>query len=101
MSFKNELPGMLDLVTLRRVKAWKDGLAWMRHKNEYHIHRFWSGEARCWIADIPDLKFRSAPGETAAEALREVFLAKEAWLARRRAHQQPIPKPLCRPAICA
>ena len=73
----------------------------MSEMDEYHINLFWSGEDKCWIADIPDLKFCSAHGETPDEALREVMMAKEAWLSCRRAHKQPIPKARYRPAIYA
>jgi predicted RNase H-like HicB family nuclease len=69
--------------------------------SEYHINLFWSEEDGCWIADIPDLKFCSAHGETPDEALREVTIAKKAWLASAKAHKQPIPKPHYRPAIYA
>ena len=68
---------------------------------DYHINLFWSDEDKCWIADIPDLKFCSAHGETAEDALREVMVAKKAWLSSRRAHKQPIPRPRYRPAIYA
>jgi predicted RNase H-like HicB family nuclease len=67
----------------------------------YHINVFWSNEDDCWIADIPDLKFCSAHGETPNEALREVMIAKKAWLASARSHKQRIPKPRYRPAIYA
>ena len=70
----------------------------MRH---YHINLFWSEEDECWIADIPDLKCCSAHGDTPDEALREIMVAKEAWLATARAHKQSIPKPRYRPAIYA
>ncbi len=69
--------------------------------SDYHINLFWSGEDECWIADIPDLKFCSAHGESPDEALREVMIAKKAWLATARAHKQRIPKPRYRPAIYA
>ena len=69
--------------------------------SEYHINLFWSDEDECWIADIPDLKFCSAHGETPDEALREIMVAKKAWLASAKAHKQPIPKPRYRPAIYA
>ena len=73
----------------------------MNPKEQYHINVFWSDDDKCWIADIPDLKFCSAHGESAEEALREVMVAKVAWLASCRAHKRPIPKPLYRPAIYA
>ena len=47
---------------------------------DYHINIFYSEEDEGYIADIPDLESCSAFGETAAEALREVEVAKSAWL---------------------
>ena len=67
--------------------------------SEYHINLFWSDEDECWIADIPDLKFCSAHGETPDEALREVQVAKKAWRASAKAHKQRIPKPTYQPTI--
>ena len=69
--------------------------------SDYHINLFWSVEDECWIADIPDLKFCSAHGGSPDEALREVMIAKKAWLASARAHKLRIPKPRYRPAIYA
>jgi predicted RNase H-like HicB family nuclease len=69
--------------------------------SRYHVNLFWSDDDGCWIADIPDLKFCSAHGERPDEALREVQVAKKAWLASAKAHKQRIPKPIYRPAIYA
>ena len=69
--------------------------------SEYHINLFWSNDDECWIADIPDLKFCSAHGESPDEALREVQIAKQAWLASAKVHKQRIPKPAYRPMIYA
>ncbi len=52
---------------------------------DYHINIFYSEEDEAYIADITDLKFWSAFGETAEEALREVLIAKSAWLEAARA----------------
>ena len=49
----------------------------MRH---YSINIFYSLEDRGYIADIPEMKYCSAFGATPEEALREVQLAKSAWL---------------------
>jgi predicted RNase H-like HicB family nuclease len=68
---------------------------------DYHINLFYSTEDRGYIADIPDLKSCSAFGATPEEALREVQLAKQAWLETFRARKKPIPKPRYRPAIYA
>jgi hypothetical protein len=39
---------------------------------DYHINVFYSEHDRCYIADIPDLKFCSACGANAEEAVHEV-----------------------------
>jgi len=66
---------------------------------DYHINVFYSEEDGGYIADIPDLRFCSAFGATAEEALREVLVAREAWLEAARASGKPIPEPRYRPAI--
>jgi predicted RNase H-like HicB family nuclease len=67
--------------------------------SDYFISIFYSEEDGGYIADIPDLRFCSAFGETPEAALREVQLAKEAWLEAARASGKPIPRPAYRPAI--
>lgn len=66
---------------------------------DYHINIFYSEEDAGYIADIPDLPHCSAFGETPDEALREVEVAKSAWLEVARAEGKPIPVPKYRPAI--
>jgi predicted RNase H-like HicB family nuclease len=66
---------------------------------DYHINVFYSEEDACYIADIPDLRFCSACGDTPEEAVREVLIAKAAWLKVARKRRKPIPKPRYRPAI--
>jgi predicted RNase H-like HicB family nuclease len=66
---------------------------------DYHINIFWSDEDGGYIADIPDLEACSAFGATAEEALREVEIAKAAWIEAARAEGRPIPHPRYRPAI--
>jgi predicted RNase H-like HicB family nuclease len=66
---------------------------------DYHINIFYSDEDEGYIADIPDLKHCSAFGETPEEALRQVLVAKSAWLEAARATGKPIPEPQFRPAI--
>ena len=65
----------------------------------YHINIFYSEEDQGYIADIPDLKYCSAFGDTEEEALQEVLKAKAAWLEIAEAEQRPIPEPRYRPAI--
>jgi predicted RNase H-like HicB family nuclease len=67
--------------------------------SDYHINIFFSEEDGGYIADIPDLDSCSAFGKTAEEALAQVELAKEAWLAAAREAGKPVPPPRYRPAI--
>jgi predicted RNase H-like HicB family nuclease len=56
-----------------------------RPVTDYCVHIFWSEEDGGYIADIPDLACCSAFGDTPEEALRQVAMAKEAWLDAARA----------------
>jgi predicted RNase H-like HicB family nuclease len=66
---------------------------------DYHINIFFSEEDGGYIADIPDLDSCSAFGTTAEEALKQVEIAKAAWMEAARAESKPIPAPRYRPAI--
>ncbi len=66
---------------------------------DYHINVFYSEEDEGYIADIPDLRFCSAFGETPEVALREALEAKKAWLEAAQASGKPIPEPRYCPAI--
>ena len=66
---------------------------------DYHINVFYSDTDECYVADIPDLKFCSAFGETPEVAVREVMEAKTAWLETAKASGKPIPLPAYRPLI--
>lgn len=67
--------------------------------SDYHINVFYSDEDAAYVADIPDLEACSALGATAEEALAEVEIAKEAWMAAAREDGRPVPEPRYRPAI--
>ncbi|MDJ1184272.1 type II toxin-antitoxin system HicB family antitoxin [Roseofilum casamattae] len=60
---------------------------------DYHINIFYSEADEAYIADIPDLKYCSALGETPQEALAEVLQAKVLWLEAARSQGKPIPTP--------
>jgi len=66
---------------------------------DYHINIFYSDDDQGYIADIPDLEYCSAFGETPEKALSEALKAKEAWLSSARENDIEIPAPLYRPAI--
>ncbi|MGH2568247.1 MAG: type II toxin-antitoxin system HicB family antitoxin [Bacteroidota bacterium] len=66
---------------------------------DYHINIFFSDADKGYIADIPDLMYCSAFGETPDDALEEVLKAKKAWLAAAKKNKKPIPKPRYMPLI--
>ena len=66
---------------------------------DYHINIFYSEDDDGYIADIPDLEACSAFGETAEEALKQVEIARKAWLEAAHAEGKAIPEPRYRPAI--
>jgi len=59
----------------------------------YPINLFWSEESGRWIADVPDLRYCSAHGETPEEAAAEAQEAIMLWLETARAEGLPIPRP--------
>lgn len=60
---------------------------------KYRIEIFWSDEDGGYIANVPDLRYCSAFGETYEEALREVLVAMELHLDTLREEGRPIPEP--------
>jgi predicted RNase H-like HicB family nuclease len=66
---------------------------------DYHINIFYSDKDKCYLADIPDLRFCTAFGATPEEALRELLIAKAARLETAKKKGKRIPKPRYRPAI--
>ena len=65
--------------------------------NRYAIVVFWSDADGGWIADVPDLKSCSAFGATREEAVAEVGVAIEAWIAAAREAGLEIPPPRFQP----
>ncbi len=57
----------------------------------YYINVFYSEVDEGYIADIPDLEHCSAFGKTIAEALRQVLIAKAAWLEAVQAEGKAVP----------
>ena len=66
---------------------------------DYRINVFYSEEDQCYVADIPDLQYCSAFGETPEEALSEVRKAMRAWVEAAKEAGKPVPEPRYRPAI--
>lgn len=66
---------------------------------DYHINIFYSPEDACYVADLPDFEHCSALGETPQEALAELLVARDEWLAAAREAGDPIPQARYRPLI--
>jgi len=67
--------------------------------NNYHINIFYSADDEGFIADIPDLQYCSAFGETPEKALVEVLIAQKLWLEAAKETNREIPKARYRPTI--
>ncbi len=65
--------------------------------SDYHINVFWSDEDDCYIADVPDIRYCSAHGETPEEALHEVRRALADILEDARERGIALPPPTVRP----
>jgi predicted RNase H-like HicB family nuclease len=64
----------------------------------YPIVIFRDDEEDTFIADVPDLKYCSAHGDTPEEALREINIAMTLWLGVARERGDPLPIPTRFPA---
>ncbi len=64
---------------------------------DYQINIFYSPEDGGYIADIPDLPYCSAYGDTPEEALAQVQKAKALWIETAQAEGRPIPQPSVQP----
>jgi transcriptional repressor NrdR len=66
------------------------------YQPKYRIEIFWSDEDGGYIANVPDLRYCSAFGESYEEALREVLVAMELHLdtLRELERSEPLRKPL-------
>jgi len=63
------------------------------NEHAYPITVFWSAEDGAWVADVPDLPYCSATGDTPHEAVADVETAISAWLEAAQSSGRPIPAP--------
>lgn len=68
----------------------------MTHR--YHINVFYRPADGAYVADVPDLRYCSAVGDTPEDAVREVQVANNAWVATAEAAGKVIPEATYRPA---
>lgn len=66
--------------------------------SDYEIKVFWSEEDHSWVADVPDLRYCSAFGDSPLQAYQEALRAREAWLQSAREHGDSVPEPRYRAA---
>jgi len=64
-----------------------------------NINIFYSDDDGGYIADIPDLKFCSAFGETPEKALAELIIAKQLWLEETTESGMEIPEAQYKPVV--
>jgi predicted RNase H-like HicB family nuclease len=64
----------------------------------YPINVFWSIEDEAWVADVPDLPYCSALGNSSHEAVAEVETATETWLEAATSSGRAVPQPSARMA---
>ena len=64
----------------------------------YPINVFWSNDDEAWVADVADLSYCSALGDTPHDAVAEVEVAIAAWLEAASSSGRSIPPPSSRMA---
>jgi predicted RNase H-like HicB family nuclease len=65
----------------------------MMPQPKYRIEIFWSDEDGGYVANVPDLRYCSAFGESYEKALREVLVAMDLHLDMLKELGRPIPEP--------
>ncbi len=68
----------------------------MSETPRYEIDIFWSAEDEAYVANVPELDYCSAWGETYEDALREVRVAMDLYLDTLREDGRMIPEPIAR-----
>ena len=59
----------------------------------YRVEIFYSEEDEGFIANVPDLKYCSAFGETPEEALKEIKIAMTSWIETAKSRGVELPSP--------
>ena len=66
---------------------------WCQMTYKYEIIMWWSDEDNAFIADVPELQFCSAHGDTYEEALKEIQVAMSLWIDTAKEFGHPVPEP--------
>ena len=67
---------------------------------DYCINIFYSEEDNGYIANIPDLEYCSAFGDTPEKALQELLIAKKIWIESAQEKGIEVPEPRKYQATC-
>ena len=65
----------------------------MRSKWKYEIILYWSDEDQAYIAEVPELPGCAADGQTYKQALANVEVIIQEWIATAKELKCPIPEP--------
>ena len=65
----------------------------MRSKWKYEIILYWSDEDQAYIAEVPELPGCAADGQTYKQALANVEVIIQEWIATAKELKRPIPEP--------
>jgi predicted RNase H-like HicB family nuclease len=107
---RQDIPELLNLQDAGgKAKPYQENSCWLSlngiicvwgRKNDRLSHQYsFSEEDGGYIADIPDLAYCSAFGETPEQALAEILKAKSSWIEAAQAAGKPVPPPTFKPAI--
>ena len=68
---------------------------------KYELNIYWSHDDDAYIAEIPELPGCSGRGDTYAEAIAQVQLARDEWIETAKKDGRRIPEPRTRPHFVA
>jgi predicted RNase H-like HicB family nuclease len=61
--------------------------------SKYEICIYWSDEDECYLAEMPELAGCMADGATREEAIHNIEIVADQWIATARSLGRPIPEP--------
>ncbi len=63
-------------------------------KNRYELVIYWAEEDKCFIAEVPELPGCMADGQSYQEAVSNVEVIIDEWIATAQEMGRPIPEPV-------
>jgi predicted RNase H-like HicB family nuclease len=62
-------------------------------KNKYEVIIYWSSDDNAYIAEVPELSGCMSDGATYEEALQNVQVIIDEWIATAKSLNRPVPEP--------